>query len=114
MLLIGAPGGFEEVLELPPEVKLTRRAGKSPYDVIVFFTKVRSALARELARLRKLSAPACGLWISWPKKASKVVTDMAEDVVCEIALPAGLVDNKVCALDDVCSGLRLVIRKELR
>ena len=54
--------------------------------------------------------PASGLWIAWPKRASKVATDMTEDVVREVALPTGLVDNKVCAIDDVWSGLRLVIR----
>jgi hypothetical protein len=58
--------------------------------------------------------PSAGLWIAWPKKASKVPTDMTEDVVREVALPTGLVDNKVCAIDETWSGLRLVIRKELR
>jgi hypothetical protein len=58
--------------------------------------------------------PETGLWIAWPKKASKVPTDMTEDVVREVALPTGLVDNKVCAIDDVWSGLRLVIRVEHR
>jgi hypothetical protein len=114
VLLMGAPSGFEGVLDAPAGTKLARKAGKGPYDVILFFTKERAALERELASLRKLMAPACGLWICWPKKASKVATDMTEDVVREIALPTGLVDNKVCAVDDVWSGLRLVIRKELR
>ncbi len=59
-------------------------------------------------------APACGLWIAWPKRASKVPTDMTENVIREIALPTGLVDNKVCAIDQTWSGLRLVIRRELR
>jgi hypothetical protein len=114
VLLSNAPGGFEKSLDLPPEVKLVRRAARGPYDVILFFTKERAALERELKGLRALMAPACGLWICWPKKASKVATDMTEDVVREVALPTGLVDNKVCAVDEVWSGLRLVIRKELR
>ncbi|HET7786659.1 MAG TPA: DUF3052 domain-containing protein, partial [Myxococcales bacterium] len=59
-------------------------------------------------------APACGLWIAWPKKASGVATDVTESVVREVALPTGLVDNKVCAIDETWSGLRLVIRLELR
>jgi hypothetical protein len=59
-------------------------------------------------------APAAGLWIAWPKRASRVPTDMTEHVIREIALPTGLVDNKVCAIDEVWSGLRLVIRRELR
>jgi hypothetical protein len=58
--------------------------------------------------------PETGLWIAWPKKASKVATDMTEDVVREVALPTGLVDNKVCAIDETWSGLRLVIRVEHR
>ncbi|HKR67213.1 MAG TPA: hypothetical protein VJT16_00030, partial [Streptosporangiaceae bacterium] len=57
---------------------------------------------------------ACGLWIAWPKRASKVPTDMTDNVIREIALPTGLVDNKVCAIDQIWSGLRLVIRRELR
>jgi len=59
-------------------------------------------------------APACGLWIAWPKKASKVKTDVTEDVIRAIALPIGLVDVKVCAVDDTWSGLKLVIRKDQR
>jgi hypothetical protein len=114
VLLLGAPVDFEDVLDAPVEAILTRKAGKGPYDVILFFTRERAGLERELAGLRKKMAPACGLWICWPKKASKVPTDMTEDIVREVALPTGLVDNKVCAIDEVWSGLRLVIRKELR
>jgi hypothetical protein len=114
VLLVGAPGTFEALLDLPPEVKVVRRAGKGPYDVILFFTRERAALERELEGLRALMTPACGLWICWPKKASKVATDMTEDLVRKVALPTGLVDNKVCAVDEIWSGLRLVIRKELR
>jgi hypothetical protein len=59
-------------------------------------------------------APACGLWIAWPKRAARVPTDMSDTAVREVALPTGLVDNKVCAIDATWSGLRLVIRRELR
>jgi hypothetical protein len=114
VFLSGAPAGFEKMLDLPPKVKVARRAHKGPYDVILFFTKERAALERELKGLRALMTPACGLWICWPKKASKVATDMTEDVVRDVALPTGLVDNKVCAIDETWSGLRLVTRKELR
>ena len=61
-----------------------------------------------------LLAPAGQLWVSWPKKASKVPTDITEDVIRDVALPTGLVDVKVCAVDEIWSGLKLVIRKELR
>jgi hypothetical protein len=88
--------------------------GTGPFDVIVFFTVEQAELAGRLGELRTRMAPAAGLWIAWPKRASRVPTDMTEDVIREIALPTGLVDNKVCAIDAVWSGLRLVIRRELR
>jgi hypothetical protein len=74
----------------------------------------RADLEEQLATLRARMAPAAGLWVAWPKRASRVPTDMTEHVIREIALPTGLVDNKVCAIDEVWSGLRLVIRRELR
>ncbi|HEX8643241.1 MAG TPA: hypothetical protein VF702_04935 [Allosphingosinicella sp.] len=78
------------------------------------FTASRAELEAEIARLRRLLDPAGTIWISWPKKASKVPTDITEDIVREIALPLGLVDVKVCAVDETWSGLKLVIRKALR
>ena len=109
--LLGAPHGFEaETLgELPGDVRVTRRAGGKA-DVIVSFHTRRAELERRLPALRALMVPAAGLWVAWPKRASKVETDITEDVVREIALPTGLVDNKVCAIDATWSGLRLVIR----
>ena len=83
-------------------------------DVVHIFTASREALAGWLPPAITAIAPDGMIWVSWPKKASKVVTDMTEDAVREIALPLGLVDNKVCAVDDVWSGLRCVIRKENR
>ncbi len=74
----------------------------------------RAELEAELPRLRAVMAPACGLWIAWPKRASKVPTDMSDDAVREIALPTGLVDNKVCAIDSTWTALRLVIRRKNR
>ena len=86
-----------------------------PADVIVAFFTERPAFEAALAGLRAQMEPAAGLWIAWPKRASKVQTDMTEDVVREVALPGGeLVDNKVCAIDATWSGLRLVIRRERR
>jgi len=114
--LIGAPAGFADALEPLPERVTVQAAlaGDVPLDVIVFFVVQRAELAARLDRLRARMAPACGLWIAWPKRASNVPTDMSDQVVREIALPTGLVDNKVCAIDSVWSGLRLVIRRELR
>jgi hypothetical protein len=108
--LLGAPDGFE--LELPEDVSLRRRAGGT-VDVILAFHTSRAQLGR-LPALRAMMDPAAGLWIAWPKRTSKVETDITEDVLREIALPTGLVDNKVCAVDETWSGLRLVIRKEHR
>ena len=74
----------------------------------------RAALEARVAQLRPLLAPAGFLWVSWPKKASKVPTDITEDVIREVILPTGLIDVKVCAIDAIWSGLKLMIRKELR
>ena len=79
-------------------------------DVIVAFYVERSALERRLPALRGALQPAGGLWLAWPKRASGVATDVSETVVRELGLAAGLVDNKVCAIDAVWSGLRLVYR----
>ena len=110
--LLGAPAGFE-LEDMPDGVRLVRRAGGKA-DVIVSFHTERAVFERRLPRLRELMEPAAGLWIAWPKRASKVPTDITEDVVREVALPTGLVDNKVCAIDATWSGLRFVLRKELR
>ena len=94
---------------------LASRAKQPPLlDVIVVFVKQRADLAVHLAACRPRLQQAGGLWIAWPKKASGVATDVTEDAIRAVALPTGLVDNKVCAIDDVWSGLRLVIRKEHR
>jgi hypothetical protein len=79
----------------------------------IFVTR-REALARQMEALRQLLAPAGFVWVSWPKKAAKTDTDITEDVIREVALPTGLVDIKVCAVDEKWSGLKLVIRKALR
>lgn len=78
------------------------------------FVTERRGLASQLARLRKLLDPAGTIWVSWPKKTAKVPTDITEDIVREVCLPLGFVDIKVCAVDEVWSGLKLVIRKSER
>jgi hypothetical protein len=109
--LIGAPDGFESTLEgLPEGVHIGRRVAGQPLDVIVAFHSERSELEHRLARLAAALHPAGGLWIAWPKRASGVPTDVTEDVVRTLGLATGLVDNKVCAIDPVWSGLRLVYR----
>jgi hypothetical protein len=108
--LLRAPDGFDAVLgELEPGVVVTRRLGRG-LDVIVAFVDRRAELQRRLPALRDALDPAGGLWIAWPKRASGVPTDVSENLVRDLALAAGLVDNKVCAIDEVWSGLRLVYR----
>ena len=114
MAAISAPDDFAALLAPLPDGVSMRDGMRGPLDVIVFFTKSRAELAKRLPGLTKALDPSGGLWIAWPKKSSGVETDMTEDVVREIALPTGLVDNKVCAIDDTWSGLRLVIRLENR
>jgi hypothetical protein len=107
---LDAPADFDEtVAPLPEGVDVARNAGPG-LDVVVFFTRARGELEERIEELRAAIAPAGGLWVGWPKRASGVETDMTEDVVREVALPLGLVDNKVCAIDETWSGLRLVIR----
>jgi hypothetical protein len=114
--LIDPPQGFKMVLgNLPQEAAIqVGLTGKDRFDVIVAFVTTRTALVRQINAARKHMAPAAGFWIAWPKRASGVVTDVTESVVRDVALPTGLVDNKVCAIDETWSGLRLVIRLALR
>jgi hypothetical protein len=108
--LLGAPENFADTLgELPPGVEVRRQA-RAPLDVIVAFFTRRSELKRRLPALQRAMTPSAGLWIAWPKRASGVASDLDETAVRELGLAAGLVDNKVCAIDDVWSGLRLVYR----
>jgi hypothetical protein len=121
LAVIGAPEGFtdqlRDLLADLPEVAdgmHTDLADDARYDLILAFVTARAELEAELPRLRSVMAPACGLWVAWPKRASGLPTDMSDDVVREVALPTGLVDNKVCAISPAWTGLRLVIRRELR
>lgn len=83
-------------------------------DAAHIFVTERAVLAREVGALRQLIAPSGFIWVSWPKKAAKMDTDIVEDTIREVALPLGLVDVKVCAVDATWSGLKLMIRKDVR
>jgi hypothetical protein len=87
---------------------------EAPVDAAHVFVTRRADLEAHIARLRPVLAPAGFVWVSWPKQAARVPTDITEDVIREVALPTGLVDVKVCAVDETWSGLKLMIRKELR
>jgi hypothetical protein len=108
--LIGAPHDFDAVLgELPPGVTVRRRV-QGTFDVLVVFVQKHSELQRRLPALTQALAQDGGLWVAWPKRSSGVATDLGDGVVRELGLGAGLVDNKVCAIDDTWSGLRFVYR----
>jgi len=112
VLVVGRPKALAAALARPG-VKLAT-AGAGVFDAAHVFVTERKRLAAELPVLMKRIVPTGMIWVSWPKKAAKVATDVTEDTVREVCLPLGLVDVKVCAVDDVWSGLKLVIRKERR
>ena len=113
LFTVAAPGHYDELLApLPEDVKRVRKIDDA--DVAHFFVTARARLDKELrAAVPKMKQDAA-IWISWPKKSAKVETDITEDTIREVALPLGLVDIKVCAVDEIWSGLKLVIRKQLR
>jgi len=114
VLAIDAPKDYQALLKpLPSDVTFVTRLGKTT-GIIHVFAVQRSRLAAALKKSRKATRDDAVIWVSWPKKASKVETDITEDVIREVCLPMGLVDIKVCAVDDTWSGLKLVVRKELR
>lgn len=109
-----APAGFTETLgDLPPGAEWRRQVRPGLGVVVAFFTSA-AALRREWPKLTAAVAPNGTVWVAWPKKASKVPTDITEDVLRTELLPTGWVDNKVCAIDEVWSGLRFALRRELR
>ncbi len=107
---VGAPPDFAAALGPLADAVHVKRRAVAPLDVLVAFFTRRAELARRMPALGRAIHPDGGLWIAWPKRASGRATDLTEDVVRELALAAGLVDNKVCAIDETWSGLRLVYR----
>lgn len=114
VLLVNQPKDYHDLVSPVPEgVRFLSRAGRD-MDVVHIFSASRADLRKRLVALLPGLRQDGMIWVSWPKKAAKVPTDITEDTVREIALPLGLVDIKVCAVDDTWSGLKLVIRKALR
>ncbi|MDC7692972.1 MULTISPECIES: DUF3052 domain-containing protein [Asticcacaulis] len=110
-VLVGAPEDYNNWLEpLPDGVEF----GADDPELVHIFTNERVILEAALTHWRRALRPDGMVWVSWPKKASKVPTDITEDVIREVCLPLGFVDVKVCAVSDVWSGLKLMVRKELR
>ncbi len=135
VVLLDAPEGFEALLDPLPGGVIVERAPATAFsgsdspsadsngasfldgeliDVVVGFTTRRDTLARWIVDVRPALTPAGALWIAWPKRVSGLATEVDDHVVRELALPTGLVDNKVCAIDETWTGLRLVVRRELR
>ena len=110
----GMPASVAAAIEAELPGFVFARDAEEGLDVAHVFTASRGELEAAIARLRPLLAPAGMIWVSWPKRASKVASDITEDTIRETAFPHGLVDVKVCAVDETWSGLKLVIRKALR
>lgn len=109
----GAPNDYREIVAPPDGVRFVSRVGKGT-DVVHVFATERARLEKAIRSALEKMKPDAAIWASWPKKSSKVPTDITEDTIREIALPLGLVDVKVCAVDAVWSGLKLMVRRERR
>ncbi len=114
VVFVHAPPDLPQAIGSLPDGVRVKQVARGPLDVAVLFVTRRADLERRLGRLQDVVVTAGGLWVAWPKRASGVATDMTEDVVREVGLPTGWVDNKVCAIDSTWSGLRLVRRREHR
>lgn len=114
VVLLDAPPNLSELLgDLPSGVKVSRRLTHGA-DIVLIFVEYAADLSRKVLALKSAVAPDGMVWVAWPKRASKMPTDLTEDVIRDIVLPTGMVDVKVCAIDATWSGLKLVIRKALR
>ena len=114
VLLLSAPQSYRELVAPLPVGVVFARALDERVDLVHLFVTERAKLIDGLATMLPKIRPDAAIWVSWPKKAAKVRTDITEDTIREVALPMGLVDIKVCAVDETWSGLKLVVRKELR
>lgn len=116
VVVVDAPKGFAKTLEpLPAGTRVgSRRSGSKKLDVVLAFVKTRATLSAAFEAWTSEMDEAGGFWVAWPKKSSGVATELTEDVLRELLLPTGWVDNKVCAVDEIWSGLRFVKRKENR
>lgn len=111
LVVVGdVPDEYTSWLGALPERTTISGKGKAPFQAVHVFATKRAELAKHLTHLRKTLVPDGYVWVSWPKRASNVPTNITEDVIREIALPLGFVDIKVCAVSEVWSGLKLVIR----
>jgi hypothetical protein len=114
LVVLAEPQEYEALLGSLPAGLTRQRDITATTNVVHVFVTDRLTLARQLKALRAALIPEAAIWVSWPKKSSKVPTDVTEDVIREVALPLGFVDIKVCAVSDVWSALKLTVRKTLR
>jgi hypothetical protein len=114
VFVVNAPKGYRGLLEPLPEGVSFLKRGSRKVDIAHVFVTRAAQLSTHLTSLRAALDPNAALWVSWPKKSAKVATDVTEDTIRALALPRGWVDNKVCAVTEIWSGLQLVVRKELR
>jgi len=114
VFVMNAPAGYRKALEpVPAAVQFTTQVSTG-VDIAHLFVAKRGELQRALASSRRRLGPDAAVWVSWPKKSSGIPSEITEHTIRELALPLGFVDVKVCAVDDVWSGLKLVVRRELR
>ena len=114
LLPVNPPDDYEEILGALPEGARIATELSAETDIVHLFTARRADLEERLTDLRRRIADDTAIWVSWPKKSAKLPTDLTEDAIRDAALPLGFVDVKVCAVTDTWSGLKLVVRKELR
>ncbi len=111
--VLNAPNHFDfDLGDLPPDVDVHR--SEAPADVFLIFADRAAEAERGFSRAMTMLPPDGAIWVAWPKKSSGVESDINENTLRELFLPTGMVDNKVCAIDDTWSGLRFVVRKENR
>ena len=114
LYVVNAPAGYRELLApLPGGARIATRAS-GEVDIVHHFATSRAELAAALKSYRRKLDVETPIWVSWPKKSAKLPTDITEDTIRDVALPLGFVDIKVCAVSEIWSGLKLVVRKELR
>lgn len=114
MIILNPPPNYDQTLGKLPDNIAVSDTLTGPLDFIHFFTQERAILENQFQSLKQALAPTGMLWISWPKRSSKVETDLDENLIREIGLSNGLVDVKVCAVDDIWSGLKFVYRRQDR
>jgi hypothetical protein len=114
VVVVESPPHYAQLVSPLPEGLRFSATASAATDIVHAFFTARAELAQALKRYRKTLSPNAAVWVSWPKKSARLPTDITEDVVREVALPLGFVDVKVCAVGEVWSGLKLVVRKELR